>query len=402
MFEPVAYPTSGAAIDALRNEEVDCVFPSNLGTSDGETLGLIMTPAVMSSDIYAVVRSSNRDSFSSKTQVTVAIEENDPNYDSLMLDHFPSWQAEAYPDMEKCFTAVSNGRADCILISNYQYNALSELIDQYDMTTLATGENVDFFFAVNRGDNALYSILTRTTNLVSDTTVNAALNYYSYSENTITLGDFIRQNPTLVVAVGLVILALIVIIIIQRRLIDAQRKAKESQHQVEDLSKQVYVDALTHVRNKGGFDNYIGQLQARLEQGELLEFAVGVFDCDDLKGVNDRFGHEKGNIYLMASCRAICRVFQHSPVFRVGGDEFVVVLMGDDYETRDNLLRKFEEEQKTVSAAAKNQWERVSVASGVAVYDPVIDQTMRDLMDRADQLMYESKRLHKEARQKQN
>ena len=395
-FEPVAYPTAGAAMEALKSGEIDCMFPSNLSTTDGETLGLTMTPAMMSSDIYAVVRDADRDAFVGKEQVTAAIEENDPNYDAVLLDHFPDWKKIICPDMEACFKAVSDGSADCALISNYQYNSLSGLFDRYGLTMLATGEDVDFYFAVNRNDNELYSILTRTTNLVSDTTINAALNYYSTEENTVTLGEFIRHNPAIVSAVLIAALALIAIILIQRRLIVAQKTAKKSQQQVEDLNKQVFVDALTHVRNKGGFNNHIQELQDRIDQGETLKVAIGMFDCDELKKANDQYGHDKGNVYLQASSGLICRVFQHSPVFRVGGDEFAAVLMGEDYEKRDELLRRFEEEQRAIRASARNPWERISVASGLAVYDPQRDYSMKDLTRRADQLMYENKHLRKQ------
>lgn len=176
----------------------------------------------------------------------------------------------------------------------------------------------------------------------------------------------------------------------------AEEAAKESQSKVEVLNRQVFVDALTRVRNKGGYDQNIQQLQSRIDQGEVLEMAIGVFDCDNLKGINDQYGHDKGNLYLQASSNLICRVFQHSPVFRIGGDEFVAVLMGEDYENRDALLRQFEEKQAAMSASAQNGWERVSVSCGLAVYDPLLDISLKELARRADQLMYENKRARKE------
>ena len=181
------------------------------------------------------------------------------------------------------------------------------------------------------------------------------------------------------------------------RLSVAEEAAKESQSKVENLNRQIYVDALTHVRNRGGYEDYIQQLQARLDRGEELDMAIGVFDCDNLKTVNDQYGHDKGNLYLQASSGLICRVFQHSPVFRIGGDEFVVVLLGEDYENRDALIRQFNEKQTAISASAQQGWEKVSVASGIAVYDPLLDLSLKDLARRADQLMYENKRNRKEA-----
>ena len=75
------------------------MFPSNLSTADGEKLGLVMTPAMMSADIYAIVRSHDRDSFFGKEKVTVAVQEHNPNLDAVMLDHFPGWKAVRCPDL---------------------------------------------------------------------------------------------------------------------------------------------------------------------------------------------------------------------------------------------------------------------------------------------------------------
>jgi diguanylate cyclase (GGDEF)-like protein len=164
---------------------------------------------------------------------------------------------------------------------------------------------------------------------------------------------------------------------------------------VDDLNRRVFVDALTSVRNKGAFDEYIQQMQDKLDAGEAMEFAIGVFDCDDLKSVNDLYGHDKGDVYLKSASRVICRVFQHSPVFRIGGDEFAVVLRNDDFRYREELLASFEKATARASAEAENRWEQVHVAIGIAVYDPIQDHSVIDTMRRADKAMYVNKRKRK-------
>ena len=67
---------------------------------------------------------------------------------------------------------------------------------------------------------------------------------------------------------------------------------------------------------------------------------MGVFDCDNLKQINDQNGHDKGDIYIRAASQLICRVFAHSPVFRIGGDEFAVVLQNEDFINREDLIRR--------------------------------------------------------------
>ncbi len=168
---------------------------------------------------------------------------------------------------------------------------------------------------------------------------------------------------------------------------------------ISELNKRVYVDALTSVRNKGAYSTYLEEMQNRLEAANgQMAFAVGVFDCDDLKTINDKYGHEKGDLYLKNASRLICRVFQHSPVFRIGGDEFSVILQNEDFRNRDALVRRFEKDMADVCAASENKWEQVHVAMGIAVYAPRSDHFVIDVVRRADKVMYENKRVRKSAR----
>ena len=170
-------------------------------------------------------------------------------------------------------------------------------------------------------------------------------------------------------------------------------------HYIGDLSSLAYADALTSVHNKGAYDIYIRDLQAELlaANGDV-SFGVGVFDCDNLKRINDEFGHDKGDIYLKTASRLICRVFQHSPVFRTGGDEFAVVLRGEDFENREALLQQFEEKSRESCAAGTAAWEQARVAVGVAVYDSAVDQSAADVTRRADRAMYSDKKRRKTGR----
>ena len=123
-FEPVAYPSAAEAIEALRNGEVDCMFPTDLSASDGEQWNLAMTPSVITSEIYAVVRKADQYTFFQKEQITAAVIEGDPNYNTVMMDHFPAWQRKDCPNIQACLKAVADGKADCALISNYRFNNL--------------------------------------------------------------------------------------------------------------------------------------------------------------------------------------------------------------------------------------------------------------------------------------
>ena len=176
-----------------------------------------------------------------------------------------------------------------------------------------------------------------------------------------------------------------------------RRLSDHMKEHINDLNRRVYVDALTSVKNKGAFSTALDTLQKQVDENEAgLEFAVGVFDCDNLKKINDRYGHDKGDVYLKTACQLICHVFDHSPVFRIGGDEFAVILRNDDYRNRAELIERFEKESEAINAENEDQWKQVHVAMGIAEYDPEKDHYVIDTVRRADKSMYTDKQGRKE------
>lgn len=164
---------------------------------------------------------------------------------------------------------------------------------------------------------------------------------------------------------------------------------------INDLNVLAYADALTSVRNRSAYEIAMRELQKDIDEKKDLEFAIALFDCDDLKDVNDLYGHDKGNVYLRNSCHLICRIFEHSVVYRVGGDEFIVILQGEDYKNRDKLRKQFEAKSAEICSFAKADYEKIRVSIGIAAYDPNVDATAQDVAVHADHLMYENKRERK-------
>lgn len=161
---------------------------------------------------------------------------------------------------------------------------------------------------------------------------------------------------------------------------------------ISDLNDLAYADALTSLHNKGAFDICIRDMQTKMDEpSRALSFAICIFDCNGLKNVNDQNGHDKGDIYLKETAAIISNVFEHSPVFRIGGDEFAAVLLDGDYEKREELLWLFDRMCAEKREEGSNAWERVNVARGLAVYDPREDASVSSVVRRADKLMYENK-----------
>ena len=155
---------------------------------------------------------------------------------------------------------------------------------------------------------------------------------------------------------------------------------------MEAANQKAYKDGLTGVKNKLAYLEALAELEINLENGTLKEYGVVVFDINGLKQINDTLGHEAGDEYIKSACTLICTQFDHSPVFRIGGDEFVAILKGSDYEKREELEGSF---RKTIDENQRNG--HVVVSSGLAVYQPDNDECFNDVFKRADQLMYERK-----------
>ncbi len=181
----------------------------------------------------------------------------------------------------------------------------------------------------------------------------------------------------------------------QQLLQEKLRKAiDENMRQEEELSRayeSAMIDYLTGVKNKRCFAMSRRQVNRNIADGLIAGYAIVFCDINDLKKVNDMWGHMIGDRYIKESSATICRIFQHSPVFRLGGDEFAVILTGQDFDSRHALMAQLSEQIRETAEAGG-----VSLACGMAEYVPGQDVDISSVIDRADRLMYENKRMLKE------
>ena len=396
-FETICYPTINEALNALNKGEIDCVFPANFSEYESEMLGIMMTLPFMTTEMDAVVRASDQKEFVRKEKVIVAVNKGNTNYEMFLRDNFPDWEIGYFNDTPSGLEAIAANKADCVIISNYRFSNIAKQCEKLHLTTIYTGVDLDYALAVKEGDTLLYSILSKASRIVPDSVIHSALTYYSTEDAKITFIDLIKDNLVPILSGIIIVFTIITMLLI--RYIRAEKKIIEEERMLNVLNKKVFVDALTSVRNKGAFNNFLQELQDRLDKGEKFDFAIGVFDCDDLKSVNDVHGHDKGDIYLKTASRLICEIFKHSAVFRIGGDEFAVVIENEDLDNIDELTEQFKIAQQKICNTAQNSWEQVHIAMGVAKYDPELDDSINDTARRADKIMYENKRLGKETRE---
>ena len=394
-FETKAYDSISDAMSAMQSGEVDTVFPSNLSVYDAEEAGVLITPSIVNANLYLVVQASNVEYLKDMRYIKVAVVGGDDNFESIVKTKYSDWQIYNCDNVHACIRDVANGKAEGFLISNYRYNSISRLCSQYHLVALDTAKDLDFRFAVKKGDMELYSIVAKTTNIVPTSYVHASLTKYFSEEGKMTVWELICDNKAIVIFLITLIISMLWLIVVQNRLIRAKKEAKEHSMKAQELSNRVFVDALTSVRNKGGYDDYILHLKERIKKKDVVEFGICMFDCDNLKVINDNYGHEKGDVYLKTAAKAICEVFQHSPVFRIGGDEFTLILLNEDFKNRTELINLFKVNCNTVNEQAKNDWEQIHISIGLAISELSNMASVDDVMRKADQLMYENKRKRK-------
>ena len=122
---------------------------------------------------------------------------------------------------------------------------------------------------------------------------------------------------------------------------------------------------------------------------EYRSVALVMCDLNDLKGVNDVFGHDKGDEYIRAAADAIRTAFPGEAVYRIGGDEFAVYLENKDAETAVEGIARIKTAMEEYS---RTQEFHAAIASGYAFYTPGRDLEVKDIMTRADAYMYRHKR----------
>lgn len=148
-------------------------------------------------------------------------------------------------------------------------------------------------------------------------------------------------------------------------------------------------DELTGAKNETAFYLLERTVQRNILNGlDYLPFALLSCDINDITKFNDANGQDAGDEYIKASCSLIQKTFNHSPVYRLGKDEFAVFLSSIDYENRDVLLKDFQEQilknLKTGSGPV--------IASGVAVFNEKNDRLFTEVLERADIMMFENKK----------
>ncbi len=183
-----------------------------------------------------------------------------------------------------------------------------------------------------------------------------------------------------------------------KNLVSTTHELSDVQKRADEMNELAMNDALTGLKNRTAYEKTVERLDRDIGD-DIARFGLVMIDMNDLKKINDRYGHEQGNDALIRLSGLICRVFSRSPVYRIGGDEFIVVAENRDLEDVYSLVERFEKEIAGLQdAPGLSPWERVAAAVGVARFEGKRDRKTEDVFRRADAAMYEDKQRQKAGR----
>ena len=200
-----------------------------------------------------------------------------------------------------------------------------------------------------------------------------------------------RRTSRILIGVTLLSMVLFALVIILRL-----RKISKGRIEAEKENSRMFfsmanTDSLTGIRNKHAYSQYESLMNQHIKDGTVKDnLAVLVCDINGLKHVNDTKGHAAGDQLIKDASVLICEYFKHGAVFRIGGDEFVVVLNEKGYDTLHETLDSI---NKVIEENIAKESVVVSIGYSTLQED---DKEIHDVFQRADKMMYERKKQLKE------
>lgn len=183
-------------------------------------------------------------------------------------------------------------------------------------------------------------------------------------------------------AAAVIVLALIILTQVGKI---SREKIEEEKETSRTFQNMANTDSMTGVRNKHAYSEMEMLINTQIESGELDKLGVVVGDINGLKIVNDTQGHAAGDQLIKDASALICERFKRGAVFRIGGDEFVVLLQGDGFDEMKDVIDGL---NRAVESNIKENAVVISIGYSVLQKE---DQYLSDVFERADKMMYERK-----------
>ena len=343
-FETTPYPNTDALIKALQNKEIDCIFPISLDLYDAEEMGILLTDPVMEIEELLVVKKSDVEDFDISEPKRIAVNGKNMSHAAIVREQYPDWEPVSFNSPEECIQAVADGRADCMLVSNYRYGVMLRQFEKYDLVTISTGITMNHMFAVLPDNFCLYSIIGRLTNMMSSAEIHSSLTKHTQSDSQITLSDFIRANIGFIVLFFAVIIAIISVLFIKS--LSSMRKTKLLNRELKTHQAQLseaYEDQKDHLEE-------ISVLNTELEWAKTQAEAASSAKTSFLFNMSHDI---------------------RTPMNAIMGFRDLLEKHIDEPERRTDYLRKIKDASKVLLSIINNVLEMARIEKGTVVVEEV-------------------------------
>ena len=164
--------------------------------------------------------------------------------------------------------------------------------------------------------------------------------------------------------------------------------------QARKLEELSYKDELTGLLNERSYINAVEDIDKEIKEGKDVKFAVILMDVNNLKATNDAYGHRFGCSLIVRCGHTLPTLFNSSLLFHVGGDEFIAIVMGEDFDKFEETMKRFDDTMLYSLVDYEGVELIFSVARGYSIYQK--GQFYKDVLQIADKAMYENKTYLKE------
>ncbi|MBQ3296008.1 MAG: diguanylate cyclase [Erysipelotrichaceae bacterium] len=159
------------------------------------------------------------------------------------------------------------------------------------------------------------------------------------------------------------------------------------------VREKANTDALTLVGNTTSYTERLKGIEEKITD-KSADFSITIFDINDLKGINDYYGHQYGDLIIKAAADSLSSVFGIEDVYRIGGDEFIVIKENMDLKQMKEKVKEVNSKIKLYDETEMEHKGTLSLSAGSTAYNPKKDRNFREIFKRADDLMYSNKKKH--------
>lgn len=173
--------------------------------------------------------------------------------------------------------------------------------------------------------------------------------------------------------------------------VNERLKLLEKLEEFEKYRALALVDELTNILNRRGF-SFLAEQQLRIAVRNRRGMVLVYIDINDLKQINDSFGHKEGDTALIDAANIIKSTFRKSDIIaRIGGDEFVVLAVETSWAVSEILVMRLHENLVSQNEKANRPY-KLSFSIGFSYFDPEAPCSLEELILKADTYMYEGRR----------